>query len=817
MDPLNRKLSRRVQALVPLFLLGLLAACGDYSGGAESVTSTGGTAGTSTGTPTADPSPQLGAQNYARLCASCHDARGQGGVGPALTNPTTCPSCASRSALVERIAGSMPSTSPGTCTGDCASSIADYILDGFNNTASGGSGTTGSTGTGTTTGSTTGSTTGATTGSTTGGGTGTTPPAPTCSVEFKYSSLWSTGFVAEVTLKNFSGTSVSGWDVSWNFPNDQRITNSWNTELSQVEQAMDAKPKDYNREIANNASISFGMQGTHGGKADLPSDVRLVAPGCITASSTGGGATAGGGTTGGGSTGGGSGTALCAVENLSPRLLRLQTRREYDRSLRALLGIDGNFSQFLPVEARIQGYDNNARALVVTDRHMDEYLAAAGAAAERAITLNKTALVECSGTAACTEQFVNRFGRRAFRRSLSGEETNRYKNLMNDDLTGGNYDAGLKLIITAFLSSPDFLYRSETGAPAAGGAYQLDGYEIASAMAYTLWGATPDDALLDAAAAGSLLQESGRREQIERLLGNAQAREQWAWFAEQWLGASNMREAFKDPQVFPRFNDTVRESMLGEFNRFLAHVAFDSTTAEPFKELFTADYVFANGTLAEFYRLPGAVPTDPEYRSYPVTDGTRGGLLSQGLVMGALAHSNESSPVKRGVALRERVLCQDLPDPPADVDTTPPGLDPSLTTRERFARHTSDSRCSACHSYIDPVGFGFERYDGVGDYRASENGKAVDESGSIKDRENFGAGTNEAFSGVRQMSSLIAQTRSAQDCLATQYFRHSYGHLESEGGSCAIGAMQQAFQTGGLSFRSLLTETLAHESFTRRK
>lgn len=801
----------------------MLSACGDYSGGAGQ---TAGGTGVSTGSPTGEATGALstGAQNYARLCASCHGPSGKGGVGPALTSTATCPSCETRADLIERIADTMPSTSPGTCTGDCASSIADYILGGF------------SSGTGSTTGTSTGGT-GATGGSSAGGSTGTAAggagggttgsPTPTCSVEFKYASNWSTGFVAEVTLRNFSGAQVSGWEVRWTFPNDQRITNSWNTDLAQVGQAMNAKPKDYNRSIADGASISFGMQGTHGGTSDLPSDVSLIAPGCVTASSSGGGTgstggTTGGGTTTGGSTGGttggttGGGTAACPVEELSPRLLRLLTRREYDRSLRSLLGIPGDFSQFLPVEPRIQGYDNNARALVVTDRHLDEYLAAAEAAAERAIGENKAGIVGCAPGASCTEQFVNRFGRRAFRRPLTSDESTRFRNLMRDELTGGDYDTGLKLIITAFLTSPDFLYRSEVGSAAANG-YALSAYEIASSMAYTIWGSTPDDALLDAAASGALLNSSERRTQTARMLDDARAREQWAWFAEQWLGVTGMREAFKDPEVFPRFNDTVRESMFGEFQRFLGHVAFDSTAAAPFAELFTADYVFADGPLAEFYRIAGAVPSDPEFRSYPVSNGQRGGLLSTGVVLGALAHSNESSPVKRGVALRERILCQDLPDPPADVDTTPPGLDRSLTTRERFARHTDDPRCSSCHSYIDQVGFGFEGYDGVGDYREMEHGRPVDQSGSVKDRERFGAGTNDTFSGVRELGALMAQTRAAQDCVALQYFRHGFGHLESEGGSCTVSAMQKAFQDGQLSFRALMTETLAHESFTRRR
>ncbi|MDP3857571.1 MAG: DUF1592 domain-containing protein [Stagnimonas sp.] len=861
--------------LILVLAIGLLSGCGSYSGGedgaATGASSSSGASGGSTGsgsaggssgttgsgsggtTPPPDSGVDLlkGSQDYARICASCHGASGKGGVGPALTSTTSCPSCASHPLLSDRIADTMPSTKPGSCTGSCADNIAAYILNNFSSaTSGGGSGTSGGTTSGGTTsggttsggtgsgGTTSGGTTsgGTTSGGTTSGGTtsggsgtsgsggssGTPPPAPTCSVSFSYQSVWNTGFTAQVTLRNFSGKAVNGWRVSWTFPNDQQITNYWNTELAQAGPAMDARPKDYNRSIANGNSIDFGMQGNHGGLADLPSDVRLEAEGCITESSGGGSSSSSSSSSGGSGSGGGSGgttppVADCQLDELAPRLLRLLTRREYQRSLEDLLGIAGDFAQFLPVEAKVYGYDNNARAGVVTDRHADEYLAAAEAAAARAITENRGALLGCSPSADCTQQFVSRFGRRAFRRPLTTAERDFYKGLMRDELTAGDYDTGLKLIVAALLSSPNFLYRSEAGVAMSGGGYGLDGYEIASGIAYTLLGAPPDDALLDAAATGQLGSGSGRRAQAERLLGDGRAREEWSHFAEQWLGVELLRDAFRDPEVFPRWNDAVRLAMVEEFDRFFAHVAFDSSGARPWDELFTANYVFANRTLAEFYRLPGAAAMGEGFQQVAVGDGTRGGLLTLGMLLGAHAHSNESSPVKRGVAVRERLLCQDLPDPPADVDTTPPGLDPSLTTRERFARHTDDPKCSACHSYIDPVGFGFERYDGVGDYRAVENDKSVDDSGSVKDREALGAGTSEPFTGPRQLGSLIAATRSAQDCLALQYYRHSYGLTEAEGGACAIRAMSQRFQSDQLSFRALIAEQLAHDSFTRRK
>ena len=137
---------------------------------------------------------------------------------------------------------------------------------------------------------------------------------------------------------------------------------------------------------------------------------------------------------------------------------------------------------------------------------------------------------------------------------------------------------------------------------------------------------------------------------------------------------------------------------------------------------------YANASLAGFYGLQAQ---GSDWQQLPVAaDSGRGGILGMGAVLASQAHSNESSPIKRGVFVRGRLLCQDLPPPPPDVDATPPGLDPSLTTRERFAVHDSNPACSGCHRYIDGVGFGFEGFDGVGARRTTENGHAVDMSGT---------------------------------------------------------------------------------------
>jgi hypothetical protein len=198
-------------------------------------------------------------------------------------------------------------------------------------------------------------------------------------------------------------------------------------------------------------------------------------------------------------------------------------------------------------------------------------------------------------------------------------------------------------------------------------------------------------------------------------------------------------------------------------------------------------------------------------------DSPRGGLLSLGGVNTAHAHPNESSPIKRGVFVRQRLLCQELAPPPPDIDTTPPGLDPKLTTRERFAKHTASAACSGCHQFIDDVGFGFERFDGIGAYREGENGKPVDASGKIKGLASLADPTTKEFTGPRELGRILAETPAPQPCAATQYFRFTRGMKEKGVDACAAQSLAAAFQGDGLDLQKLMVAPLTQKSFLIRR
>ncbi|MDE1463019.1 DUF1592 domain-containing protein [Spartinivicinus poritis] len=493
-----------------------------------------------------------------------------------------------------------------------------------------------------------------------------------------------------------------------------------------------------------------------------------------------------------------------------PQQLRLLTRYEYKNSIKDLLGVDTAVSENFPVETRVKGFDNNGKIAVVTSRHIDEYFTAAKQLAELAVNQHKDKLLDCKPNGKdCAKRFVQTFGQKAFRRPLSSDEVSRYQQLFAN---AAGFDNGLKLVIASMLGSPHFLYRSEMGEKQADGYFKLTNWELASLLSYSFWGTMPDNTLFEAAKNNQLTSAEQIKQQAARLLADKRSRKHIKNFSSQWLSATPSQIGNKDNKQFPNFTIKVRKAMDDEIEHFVNHVIFESSGQ--LSELYQANYVFANKTLAKYYGLNGVDGND--FKKIEVTNGNRGGILTLGSMLATTSHSNEASPIKRGVLVRERLLCQDLPPPPPDVDNTPPGLDPTKTTRERFKAHTENARCQSCHQFIDDVGFGFENFDGAGGYRTVENGKTIDVSGVVRGLEGLGNSTTHNFLGTKPLSELLANSNSAKQCVAVQYYRYTTGHEETKADACAIKVLGHKFKQSNFNLKALLQGITALKSFTLR-
>jgi hypothetical protein len=449
-------------------------------------------------------------------------------------------------------------------------------------------------------------------------------------------------------------------------------------------------------------------------------------------------------------------------------------------------GLPSDPAAGFPVESHQAGFpfDTDAAAALVTSTHLDAYLAAAENLADFAAKdLDAGAL-------------VGDFGRRLFRRPLTAEEVTRYTKLANDDVATA---------LHAMLVSPAFLYRSELG-EGSGGKYRLTPYEIATALSYTFLGTTPSRALLDAAAHGELDSKEGLEKWARALLADPRARDQVGEFALQWTGAQNVLVAEKRPDLFPDWEAT-RAALATETRAFVEDVVFDGDGK--FESLMTANYTVLDAVAAKFYGMSGT-------GKVAYADGQRAGLLGHASVLATTAHSDQTSPVQRGLLVRRNFLCQELPPPPPNGGGVPQ-IDPSATTRERFSMHSSNPGCRNCHQYIDSIGFGLEHFDPVGRWRPTENGQAIDASGDINDVERLGTDTGAPFQSLPELAQTIAQSKAAQSCFVRQYLRFSRGVRETLAERCARLSLESKFAAAGNDVRELMVQSVLSPDFVERR
>lgn len=501
----------------------------------------------------------------------------------------------------------------------------------------------------------------------------------------------------------------------------------------------------------------------------------------------------------------------CVPGQVEPGELPLQriTRAQYNFLVEDLLGVTSRPADTFPAEEEVLGFDNIAVALQPSALLTEKLLEAAERVSNEA---DLAALLPCPLDTpqqdSCAADFIQAMGARAFRRPLAADEADRLRDVYLEGKTRHDFATGIRWTIQALLQSPYFLYRVEVGDPkVAGTIAPLSGLERASRLSFLLWMSAPDEALLEAANDGTLATAAGVEAQARRMLADPKARRSVAHFHDKWLGLSALHQTTKDPATYPSFS-SLKPLFEEETERFLDYVFWESDGSAA--RLFDTEVTFVNETLATFYGLSGV--TGAAFVEAPRPE-RRAGLLTQGHFLASHAKPNASSPVHRGVFVREKLLCDPLPPPPDDVPAVPEP-DPSLTTRERFAVHSSDAACSGCHSLIDPIGFGFEGFDGLGAYRAEESGKPVDETGTL---EGAGEAVDGDYVGAAALSAKLARSPVVMTCIATQWFRYGYGRLEQEGDACNQERILRTFEKTGYNLRELLVALTQTDAFLYRR
>lgn len=500
-------------------------------------------------------------------------------------------------------------------------------------------------------------------------------------------------------------------------------------------------------------------------------------------SATGGSSNAGrGGSTSAGA--GGENPEGLAREAMLPARIRRLTNEEYAWSIRALLNDEPPVEVNLPPDSRQDGFTRNDTQRVdsVLAKQLDASAQIlAGRARERLDELGP-ACATPEGSESCAESFIDAFGARAYRRPLASDEKADLLTVYRLGADGGSYAEGVELVIRALLQSAGFLYLSELGDGTGGDTFRLAPHELAAQLSYLLTAQAPSADLLAAAESGALDTPEGRLDAASMLIGDAPAA---ATILREWLGVDRILETGKDTTVYPEFKPEVRTSMATETDAFIASVMAGSGTIG---ELLGADWTMVDPTLATYYGLAYPGGNEP-FQRVSLSGKHRRGILNQGAFLSVYAHASESAPVFRGVAVLERLACKP-PASPVNIPNIPPPPQPDgvRTTRERFeeTHGPNNPACTGCHFEIDAIGFTFESFDGAGQYREEEHGRAVNTATEIPESLELG------FSGPMADSEELALRLSESAAVRACFARHLFRSVAATSGPSVV-ASEDAF------------------------
>ena len=498
-----------------------------------------------------------------------------------------------------------------------------------------------------------------------------------------------------------------------------------------------------------------------------------------------------------------------------PVALRRLTADQYSSSIRDVLG------KHIIVPHRIDPDDRRDGLLAVgasftsvTPSGFEKYEAAATAVADQALDAShRDELVQCqpasiaSSDDECARAFIERVGRRLFRRSLTTAETEARLSIASEaaDALGDFYE-GLELSLTSLLVSPEFIFRVEIAEaiPRDPSRNRVTSVAMASRLSYFLWNTTPDEELLAAGETGDLVDENGLDQQVERMLESPKLE---AGIRSMFSDLYDFKQfddglVRKDAALFPVYTQTlVEEAKEQTLRTIVAHVSGE----QDYRDLFTTSESFMTRRLGVVYQVPVATANGWEPYSFP-EDTLRAGLLSHVSLNALHSHPGRSSATLRGKFVREVLLCQDIPSPPANIDfsiveNTTGEL---RTARERLEKHVTNDSCAGCHSLMDPVGLALENFDAVGMLRTEENGASIDPSGELDGVQ---------YDDAPGMGRALRDHPELGPCLVRSLYRYAVGRAPEAGEELLLEYLSERFAASGFRVTELMRELVLSDGF----
>jgi len=484
----------------------------------------------------------------------------------------------------------------------------------------------------------------------------------------------------------------------------------------------------------------------------------------------------------------------CSERQPGEAPLRRLSKTEFGFTIEDLFGYPATIAGQLPDEQfGSDGYDNYADSANISQLRADALFDAAETVADASVQ-DLTALLPCESTQVddeCVDEFIANTGRHVYRRPLQAEELS---------ILRAAYDKGdatmlatrVATALQVMLVSPQFLFRPERidaqQSEGAAGVAALDGHEIATRLSYMLWSSTPDDILLDAAAAGELDTVAGIESQVRRMFDDPKARRGVTHFLRQWLDIAEFEETQFDPEYYPQYAEdpeAMQAAMIEQMDRFFARVVIDDEGSVA--ELLTSRTMDVNADLAAIYGV--SHPGDNSWVSVELPEEERKGALTMSAWLTRFGFSRLPATFRRAKFIKERITCDTLPDPDPDADLSPVVLEDGVSNREALeARLSQSENCQKCHQSFGHFGYAFENFDSIGQFRTVEvNGAPIDTAGEILQSDDIDG----EFDSWSDLLDRMASSKDVSDCMSRQVFRFAYARRAQDGDSCTVASITQ--------------------------
>ena len=309
--------------------------------------------------------------------------------------------------------------------------------------------------------------------------------------------------------------------------------------------------------------------------------------------------------------------------------------------------------------------------------------------------------------AADTPEFVEHVTRLLTNRALSERDKQSFAGLTAQKLNDtGNPKAAARLLLTALLSSPHFIYKHESPS--------LDDLGVAYRLSYFLWNSAPDPELIDVARRGKLNAPDELHRQVERLLSDPRSDRFCDDFTRQWLQTDKIDDIGPDDRVHDKKKVTflkIRE-LAKEPRAFFKEILLQNLSMDNFID---SEFAMVNDETATFYDIEGV--SGREFRRVAIPpDSERGGLIGQAGLLKLTSGKFATSPILRGTWILKNLYGQKL-NPPPDLVFDEPDLRGASTVKEVIEQHKNIATCNRCHTRIDPLGLALEHYDEMGRWR----------------------------------------------------------------------------------------------------